>query len=41
MINEAMKMVTMVQATKDGIVKEIYVAAGDALLTGDLLIVLE
>lgn len=38
MINEAMKMETTVQATKDGIVKEIHVAAGDAISTGDLLI---
>ncbi len=38
MITEAMKMETTVQATKDGIVKEIHVAAGDAISTGDLLI---
>lgn len=41
MITEAMKMETTVQAPKDGIVKEIYVTAGDAISTGDLLIELE
>ena len=41
MITEAMKMETTVQAPKDGVVKEIYVAAGDAISTGDLLIELE
>ncbi|MER2105768.1 MAG: pyruvate carboxylase [Solibacillus sp.] len=41
MITEAMKMETTVQATKDGIVKDIYVAAGDAISTGDLLIELQ
>ncbi len=41
LITEAMKMETTVQAPKDGIVKEIYVAAGDAISTGDLLIELE
>lgn len=41
LITEAMKMETTVQAPKDGIVKEIYVASGDAISTGDLLIELE
>lgn len=41
LITEAMKMETTVQATKDGVVKEIYVSAGDAISTGDLLIELE
>ena len=36
-----MKMETTVQAPKDGIVKEIYAKAGDAISTGDLLIELE
>jgi pyruvate carboxylase len=38
LITEAMKMETTVQAPKDGIVKEVYAAAGDAISTGDLLI---
>jgi len=41
LITEAMKMETTVQAPKDGVVKEIYVAAGEAISTGDLLITLE
>lgn len=41
LITEAMKMETTVQAPKDGIVKEIYTAAGDAISTGDLLVELE
>lgn len=41
LITEAMKMETTVQAPKDGIVKEIYTAAGDAISTGDLLIEIE
>ncbi|QCR31676.1 pyruvate carboxylase [Lysinibacillus sp. SGAir0095] len=41
LITEAMKMETTVQAPKDGIVKEVYTAAGDAISTGDLLIELE
>ena len=41
MITEAMKMETTVQAPKDGIVKEVYAVAGDAISTGDLLIELE
>ncbi|MFJ8259828.1 pyruvate carboxylase [Peribacillus asahii] len=41
LITEAMKMETTVQAPKDGIVKEIYAQAGDAISTGDLLIELE
>jgi len=36
-----MKMETTVQAPKDGTIKEIYVAAGDAISTGDLLIEME
>ena len=38
LITEAMKMETTVQAPKDGIVKEVYATAGDAISTGDLLI---
>ena len=38
LITEAMKMETTVQAPKDGVVKEIYASAGDAISTGDLLI---
>ena len=38
LITEAMKMETTVQAPMDGIVKEIYTTAGDAISTGDLLI---
>jgi len=41
LITEAMKMETTVQAPKDGIVKEIYASAGDAISTGDLLIEIE
>lgn len=41
LITEAMKMETTVQAPKDGVVKEIYAASGDAISTGDLLIELE
>ncbi len=41
LITEAMKMETTVQAPKDGIIKEIYASAGDAISTGDLLIELE
>ncbi|MER1956699.1 MAG: pyruvate carboxylase [Solibacillus sp.] len=41
LITEAMKMETTVQAPKDGIIKEIYVQAGSALSTGDLLIEFE
>ncbi|WP_341301810.1 pyruvate carboxylase [Lysinibacillus sp. FSL H8-0500] len=41
LITEAMKMETTVQAPKDGIVKEVYVVAGDAISTGDLLIEME
>lgn len=41
LITEAMKMETTVQAPKDGVVKEIYASAGDAISTGDLLIELE
>ncbi len=35
------KMETTVQAPKDGIIKDIYVHAGSALSTGDLLIKFE
>ncbi|WML51880.1 pyruvate carboxylase [Neobacillus sp. PS3-12] len=38
MITEAMKMETTVQATFSGVVKDLYVANGDAIQTGDLLI---
>ncbi|MEH7308705.1 pyruvate carboxylase [Neobacillus drentensis] len=38
MITEAMKMETTVQAPFSGVVKDIYVASGDAILTGDLLL---
>ena len=41
LITEAMKMETTVQATRDGIVKEIYAQAGDTISTGDLLVELE
>ncbi|MGY4794281.1 pyruvate carboxylase [Lysinibacillus fusiformis] len=41
LITEAMKMETTVQAPKDGIVKEVYASAGDAISTGDLLIEIE
>ncbi|MFB7156740.1 pyruvate carboxylase [Lysinibacillus sp. NPDC056232] len=41
LITEAMKMETTVQAPKDGIVKEVYANAGDAISTGDLLIEIE
>ncbi|MFP3919155.1 pyruvate carboxylase [Lysinibacillus telephonicus] len=41
LITEAMKMETTVQAPKDGVVKEVYASAGDAISTGDLLIELE
>ena len=41
LITEAMKMETTVQAPKDGVIKEIYASAGDAISTGDLLIELE
>ncbi len=38
MITEAMKMETTVQAPFTGVVKDLYVANGDAIQTGDLLI---
>ncbi len=41
LITEAMKMETTVQAPYDGIVKEIYVGAGEGIQTGDLLIEME
>lgn len=37
-ITEAMKMETTVQAPKDGIIKAVYVKAGDGLSVGDLLL---
>ena len=33
-----MKMETTIQAPLDGVVKEIYVTAGESISTGDLLI---
>ena len=41
LITEAMKMETTVQAPKDGVVKEVFATAGDAISTGDLLLELE
>ncbi|WP_203246103.1 pyruvate carboxylase [Sporosarcina beigongshangi] len=41
LITEAMKMETTIQAPFDGIVKDIYVSAGESIATGDLLIELE
>ncbi|WP_397537395.1 pyruvate carboxylase [Rummeliibacillus pycnus] len=41
LITEAMKMETTVQAPKDGVIKNIFVEAGDAISTGDLLIEME
>lgn len=41
LITEAMKMETTIQATQDGVVKEIFVDAGDSISTGDLLIELQ
>ncbi|MEH7120435.1 pyruvate carboxylase [Neobacillus vireti] len=38
LITEAMKMETTVQAPYSGIVKDLYVKSGDAILTGDLLL---
>ena len=38
LITEAMKMETTIQAPHDGVVKEIYVTAGESISTGDLLI---
>ncbi|PLS06416.1 pyruvate carboxylase [Neobacillus cucumis] len=38
LITEAMKMETTVQAPFSGVVKDIYVKSGDAILTGDLLL---
>ena len=38
LITEAMKMETTIQAPFDGVVKEIYVSAGESISTGDLLI---
>ena len=36
-----MKMETTIQAPFDGVVKEIYVSAGESISTGDLLIELK
>ncbi|WP_339249483.1 pyruvate carboxylase [Sporosarcina sp. FSL W8-0480] len=41
LITEAMKMETTIQAPFDGVVKEIYVNAGESISTGDLLIELD
>ena len=41
LITEAMKMETTVQAPKDGVIKQIFVEAGDSISTGDLLIEME
>lgn len=41
LITEAMKMETTIQAPFDGVVKEIYVQAGEGISTGDLLIEIE
>ncbi|AXH98587.1 pyruvate carboxylase [Sporosarcina sp. PTS2304] len=41
LITEAMKMETTIQAPFDGVIKEIFVGAGDSISTGDLLIELE
>ncbi|MBO8155376.1 MAG: pyruvate carboxylase [Bacillaceae bacterium] len=41
MVTEAMKMETTVQAPFEGRIKEIYVASGDAIKAGDLLIEFE
>jgi pyruvate carboxylase len=41
LITEAMKMETTIQAPFDGVVKDIYVSAGDSIATGDLLIEIE
>ena len=38
LITEAMKMETTIQAPYDGVVKDIYVNAGESISTGDLLI---
>ncbi|MDI2589510.1 pyruvate carboxylase [Psychrobacillus sp. NEAU-3TGS] len=41
LITEAMKMETTVQAPYNGVIKEIHVVAGEAISTGDLLIVMD
>lgn len=41
MVTEAMKMETTITAPIDGIVKEICVAAGSHITSGDLLAVIE
>jgi len=41
LITEAMKMETTIQAPFDGVVKQIYVVAGESISTGDLLIEIE
>ena len=38
---EAMKMENDIQAEEDGVVKEIFVEAGDAVNSGDILMVIE
>lgn len=41
MVTEAMKMETTITAPIDGMVKEICVAAGSRITSGDLLAVIE
>ena len=41
LITEAMKMETTIQAPFNGIIKQVTVANGDAIATGDLLIEIE
>ncbi|WP_035295534.1 pyruvate carboxylase [Brevibacillus thermoruber] len=41
LVSEAMKMETTIQAPLDGKVKAVYVKAGDAIETGDLLVEME
>jgi len=41
LVSEAMKMETTIQAPIDGKIKAVYVKAGDAIETGDLLVEME
>ncbi|WP_210469518.1 pyruvate carboxylase [Sporosarcina sp. 6E9] len=41
LITEAMKMETTIQAPHDGVIKDIFVTAGESISTGDLLIEME
>jgi len=41
LVSEAMKMETTIQAPMDGKIKAVYVKAGEAIETGDLLIEME